>query len=436
MGSGIDMTAFRGEHLPTGCNDKRPPTPSVGDDNMESMSEKTVPKVLRHPGYLHLAASRVLTALASQAMTIAVGWMIYDLTHSAFALGFVGLCQFLPRFILTLVVGQVADRFDRRKIILVCQVVQVVVALAIASAIWQGWITAPLIFAAVTILGAATAFQQPTTVALLPNVVPPSILQQAVATTTSLQQAAFIIGPAAGGLLYGLHPTLPFLISALFLVIASFNIVSIRIERRVPSKEPVTLTSVFAGVAFVRSRPVILGAISLDLFAVLLGGATALMPMFARDILHAGPWGLGFLRAAPGIGALFMAVLLARRPLKTNVGKRMMIACAVFGLATVAFSLSTRTSCSPSSALAFSALPIRSASWFAARWSSSSRPTRCADGSAPSIRFSSAPRTSSENSNPAFWRALSAPSQPVSWAASEPSSWLLSGSRYFRNWCG
>jgi MFS family permease len=341
MGSGIDMTAFRGEHLPTGCNDKRPPTPSVGDDNMESMSEKTVPKVLRHPGYLHLAASRVLTALASQAMTIAVGWMIYDLTHSAFALGFVGLCQFLPRFILTLVVGQVADRFDRRKIILVCQVVQVVVALAIASAIWQGWITAPLIFAAVTILGAATAFQQPTTVALLPNVVPPSILQQAVATTTSLQQAAFIIGPAAGGLLYGLHPTLPFLISALFLAIASFNIVSIHIERRVPSKEPVTLTSVFAGVAFVRSRPVILGAISLDLFAVLLGGATALMPMFARDILHAGPWGLGFLRAAPGIGALFMAVLLARRPLKTNVGKRMMIACAVFGLATVAFSLST-----------------------------------------------------------------------------------------------
>jgi MFS family permease len=301
-----------------------------------------IPKgVLRHPGFLHLAASRVLTALASQAMTVAVGWMIYDMTHSAFALGFVGFCQFLPRFFLTLVVGQVADRFDRRTIVLICQLVQVVVGLAMAWGIWEGWMTPAFIFAAVTVLGAATAFQQPSTVALLPNVVPPSILPQAIATSTSLQQAAFIIGPAAGGLLYGLHPTAPFLVSSLLLAIACINIVSIRMERRVPPKEPVTLTSVFAGVAFVRSRPIILGAISLDLFAVLLGGATALMPMFARDILHAGPWGLGFLRAAPGIGALVMAVLLARYPLKKDVGKRMMIACAVFGIATIGFSLST-----------------------------------------------------------------------------------------------
>jgi MFS family permease len=267
--------------------------------------------------------------------------MIYDLTHSAFALGFVGFCQFLPRFFLTLLVGQVADRFDRRMIVFLCQAVQALVALALVAAIWENAVTAPIIFAAVTVLGCATAFQQPTSTALLPNVVPPSILQQAVATSTSLQQAAFIIGPATGGLLYGIDPMAPFLMAAAFMLIACINILSIRIERRVPAREPITLTSVFAGVAFVRSRPVIIGAISLDLFAVLLGGATALMPMFARDILHAGPWGLGFLRAAPAIGALAMAILLARRPLKTDVGRRMMISCAVFGVATIAFSLSS-----------------------------------------------------------------------------------------------
>ncbi len=306
-----------------------------------SITRQASDSVLRHPGYLHLASSRVLTALATQAMTIAIGWMIYDLTHSAFALGFVGFCQFLPRFVLTLVVGHVADRFDRRVIVFICQAVQALVALGLVWAIWDGWVTSTVIFAAVTVLGSATAFQQPTSTALLPNVVPPSILQQAVATSTSLQQAAFIVGPAAGGLLYGINPMAPFLVSALFMGIACINILSIRIERRAPSREPVTLTSVFAGVAFVRSRPIILGAISLDLFAVLLGGATALMPIFARDILHAGPWGLGFLRAAPAIGALAMAILLARRPLKTNVGRRMMIACAVFGIATIGFSLSS-----------------------------------------------------------------------------------------------
>ena len=308
---------------------------------MDTSHSPAPASLLKHHGYLHLASSRVLTGLATQAMTIAVGWMIYDLTHSAFALGFVGFCQFLPRFFLTLIVGHVADRFDRRFVVLICQVVQGLVALAVVLALWGGWLSAPLVFAAVTVLGAATAFQQPTITALLPNVVPAPMLQQAVATSTSLQQAAFIIGPAAGGLLYGVDPTAPFLFSAVLMVIACINVVSIRIERRVAPKEPVSLNSLFAGVAFVKSRPIILGAISLDLFAVLLGGATALMPMFARDILHAGPWGLGFLRAAPAIGALVMALYLARKPLKRDVGKRMLIACAVFGLATIAFSLSS-----------------------------------------------------------------------------------------------
>ncbi|MCQ1855634.1 MFS transporter [Neorhizobium galegae] len=303
--------------------------------------QPTKQSVLHHPAYLHLAASRVLTALASQAVTIAVSWIIYDMTESAFALGFVGFCQFLPRFFLTLVVGHVADSFDRRMIVLICQLAQAAIAAMLAVAIFEQWITPTLIFVAVTLLGAVNAFQQPSTVALLPNVVPPSLLQQAVATSTSLQQAAFIIGPAAGGLLYGVHPTAPFVISAVLLLVGGVNVALIHVERRVVVREPVTIASVFAGVAFIRSRPVILGAISLDLFAVLLGGATALMPIFARDILHAGPWGLGFLRAAPAIGALGMALLLARRPLKTHVGRRMMVACAVFGVATIVFSLST-----------------------------------------------------------------------------------------------
>ena len=168
------------------------------------------------------------------------------------------------------------------------------------------------------------------------------MLQMAIATSTSMMQTAFIIGPSLGGLLYGVNPIAPFAVSAVLYVIASFNVISIRVERRQPSsREPVTLSSVFAGVSFIKSRPVMMGTISLDLFAVLLGGATALLPMFARDILHAGPWGLGLLRAAPAIGALVMSIWLARRPLQTDVGKKMLFAVFVFGIATIVFALSS-----------------------------------------------------------------------------------------------
>lgn len=270
-----------------------------------------------------------------------MGWMIYDQTHSAFALGLVGFCQFLPMAVLTFVVGHVADRFDRRRIGLVCQLVEAVTALVLAIATWQQWLTPAGILAAVTVLGAVVAFERPTMAALLPNIVPVSMLQKAVATSTSMMQTALIIGPSLGGLLYGLHPVAPFAIAALLFAVASFNVISIRMQWSPAKREPVTLASVFAGVSFIRSRPVMLGTISLDLFAVLLGGATALLPMFARDILHAGPWGLGLLRAAPAIGALAMSIVLARRPLESNVGRKMLAAVAVFGVATIVFSLST-----------------------------------------------------------------------------------------------
>ncbi len=297
--------------------------------------------VLRHPGYLHFAASRVFSSLSFQCVAIAMGWMIYDLTHSAFALALVGLCQFLPMVLLTFAVGHVADRFDRRRIGLACQVIEAAVSLFLAVATWQQWLTPAGILVAVTILGATVAFERPTMAALLPSIVPSGMLQKAVATSTSLMQTALIVGPSLGGLLYGLNPVAPFAIAAVLFAIASFNVISIHMAWTPAKREPVTLASVFAGVSFIKSRPVILGTISLDLFAVLLGGATALLPMFARDILHAGPWGLGLLRVAPAIGALAMSIVLARKPLTDHVGAKMLAAVAVFGVATIVFALST-----------------------------------------------------------------------------------------------
>lgn len=296
--------------------------------------------VLRHPGYLNFAASRVLSSLAFQSMAVAMGWMIYDQTGSAFALGLVGFCQFLPMVILTFVVGQVADRLDRRRIGLVCQVVEGITALVLALTAWQNMLSATGILIAVAILGAAQAFERPTMAALLPTVVPANLLQKSIATTTSMMQTALVIGPSLGGLLYGIDAVAPFALSFGLFLIASINVISIKMERLAPVRQPVTLQSVFAGVSFIRSKPVILGTISLDLFAVLLGGATALLPMFARDILHAGPWGLGLLRASPAIGAVAMSIYLARHPLKTGAGRKMFWAVAIFGVATIVFALS------------------------------------------------------------------------------------------------
>jgi MFS family permease len=304
-------------------------------------SQRQQDSVLRHPGYLSFAASRVFSSLSFQCVAIAMGWMIYDQTHSAFALALVGLCQFLPMVVLTFVVGHVADRFDRRRIGLACQLIEATVSLLLAIATWQQWLTPAGILFAVTIMGATVAFERPTMAALLPSIVPGAMLQRAVATSTSMMQTALIIGPSLGGLLYGVHPVAPFAIAAVLFAVASFNVISIRMEWTPSKRESVTLTSVFAGVSFIKSRPVMLGTISLDLFAVLLGGATALLPMFARDILHAGPWGLGLLRAAPAIGALAMSIVLASRPLTSNVGTKMLAAVAVFGIATIVFSVSS-----------------------------------------------------------------------------------------------
>jgi MFS family permease len=322
------------------------------EESLMDSQQLTQGSILRHRGYISFAASRVFSSLSFQAITVAMGWMIYDQTHSAFMLGLVGFFQFLPMVVLTFVVGQVADRFNRQRIGLICQLIEAATSLVLAVAVWKGWVTPTVILVSVAILGAVTSFERPTMAALLPNVVPASLLPKAVATSTSMMQTAFIIGPSLGGLLYGLSPVAPFIMAAVLFAVASFNVISIVTERQQPSsREPVTLNSVFAGVAFIKGRPLMLGTISLDLFAVLLGGATALLPIFSRDILHAGPLGLGLLRAAPAIGALVMSIVLARRPLQTGVGKKMLIAVAIFGLATIVFSLSSNITLSVCSLL-------------------------------------------------------------------------------------
>jgi MFS family permease len=296
--------------------------------------------LLKHAVFRHFWCARVLSALSFQMVGVALGWQIYALTHSAYALGLVGLAQFLPMFALTLVVGHVADRYDRRVIVATCQAVNGVAALTLALGSWQGWLSTHAIYALAACVGAARAFEQPTIAALLPGLVPREVLQRAMALATSAGQTAQILGPALGGVLYGFGPTTVYACAAAAFLSASTLIATIRVRPQVNPREPVTLRSVFSGIAFIRSQPVILGAISLDLFAVLLGGATALLPLYARDILHVGPQGLGLLRSAPAVGALLGALVLARRPLQRAQGRAMFAAVLVFGVATMVFGVS------------------------------------------------------------------------------------------------
>jgi MFS family permease len=302
--------------------------------------------LLQLRGFRHFLSSRVLSSLAFQGSAVAIGWLVYDRTHNPYDLGFIGLFQFLPMLVLTFVAGHVADHFDRRRIGLIAQLVEAATMVFIALGVWQGWLTVPMIFAAVIVLGSAQAFERPTMAALLPAIVPASILPRGIATSTSVMQTAMVIGPALGGVLYGVGPVAPFAASAAMFLAASYNVISISGLAPVKPRGPVTLTSVFAGVAFIRSKPIMLGTISLDLYAVLLGGATALLPVYARDILQAGPLGLGFLRTAPAAGAVVMSLVLARFPLQRRVGTTMLCAVAIFGLATIVFAFSTNVALS------------------------------------------------------------------------------------------
>ncbi len=289
-------------------------------------------------------------------LAVAVGWQVYALTDSALDLGLVGLVQFLPALLLVLVSGHVADRYDRRTVVRISQTIEAIAVITLAVFSFRGTVTEQLIFALVALVGSARAFEAPTLQALLPGLVPVALLPRAVAASASANQTAVIIGPAAGGLLYVLGPTAVYATSASLFLLASVMVWRIRIERVPPKREPPSLKSIFAGIAFIRSQPAVLGAISLDLFAVLLGGATALLPIYARDILGTGPWGLGLLRSAPALGALSMALYFARRPPDRRVGRTMFAGVATFGLATIVFAVST------SFALSLAALVVLGAS--------------------------------------------------------------------------
>jgi len=297
--------------------------------------------VFRHRDFALFSAVRIADGLAQQMQTVAVGWLVYDVTHSALALGLVGLAGFLPAFTLALVTGHVADRFDRRLIVAACHLLSAAAAGGLLALAWSGGTAAAPIYGVVVLSGIAHAFAGPASQALVPSLVPRGEFAQAVAWNSSFWQGSAIAGPALGGLFYILGPAVVFASAGLLFVLASGLAALIRSRSVEIRCEPISRSSLLAGITFIRSRPVILGAVSLDLFAVLLGGATALLPIFAQEVLLVGVSGLGIMRSMPALGAATMALWLAYQPLTRNAGLRLFAAVAVFGLATISFGFST-----------------------------------------------------------------------------------------------
>jgi MFS family permease len=307
---------------------------------MSSASPARSRALFGHRPFLFYFWARGLSEFSYQIAVVAVGWQVYALTSSAFDLGLVGLVQFIPTAVLVFAAGHAVDRYDRRRVAQMCQMAEGLTAAFLAWGSFAGWLTVPEIFSAVTVLGTATAFESPAAAALLPGVTPDGMVQKGTALSTGVLQLATISGPALGGLAYALAPGAPYTVIAVLWLLAGMLNGAIRLARPVTAKEPPTLAALFAGVSFVRRNPAILGTISLDLFAVLLGGATALLPIYAHDILHTGPWGLGVLRGAPAVGALLMTAVLTRHAIRRRAGMRMFEAVIVFGLATVVFAVS------------------------------------------------------------------------------------------------
>jgi len=296
--------------------------------------------VIRHRPFALFWFSRVLSTLSYHMQGVAVGWQVYALTGSAFYLGLVGLAQFLPMILLTLVVGHAADRYDRRRIAGVCQGVSSVATATLAVGTFGGWLSVERMLALVAVIGAARAFEGPTMSALMPSLVPRDMIPHGSAWLASANQTSQIVGPALGGLLYGVGATVPYTVACVLFVVATLLVSAIP-GATARQRERAPLDSFFSGMLFIREHRILLGVLSLDLFAVLLGGVTALLPIYARDILGTGPWGLGLLRSAPAIGALSMSLTLTQRPLERRVGRTMFGAVVMFGVATIVFGVST-----------------------------------------------------------------------------------------------
>jgi len=284
--------------------------------------------------------ARVLATLAVQMQSVAIGWQVYAITGDALDLGLIGLAQFLPFVVLVLPAGQIADRFDRRTILALCYALEVVCALLLLTFTLAGMHAVTPVFAVLVLFGAARAFAMPASQALTPNLVPREAFGNAVALNSSVFHVATIVGPSLGGLLYVLGPDTVYSTVAGLLVVSVAMMTRVRIPAAVRHTEPASLDTLLEGLRFVRSKPVVLGAISLDLFAVLFGGATALLPAYASDILHTGPEGLGILRTAPAVGAATTAAVLAVFPISRRVGPWMFGGVALFGLSTIVFGIS------------------------------------------------------------------------------------------------
>jgi len=307
---------------------------------MSSLMQADSGSLLKYPSFLLFILARAFSRFSGQIAAVAVGWQIYDLTGSAFDLGMIGLVQFLPTALLVFVAGHAVDRYPRKRVVQICLLVEALTALFLAWGAYTGSLTVAQVFVAMAVLGTSGAFESPAIAALLPLVAPTGSLQRATAISSGFGQLATITGPALGGLAYAVAPALPYGIMLLFCLSGAIAIGAIRLAQPAAVRDAATPADLFGGVRFVRNNPSILGTISLDLFAVLLGGATALLPIYARDILQTGPLGLGLLRAAPAVGALGMTIVLARHAIARRVGMRMFQAVIVFGVATVVFALS------------------------------------------------------------------------------------------------
>jgi MFS family permease len=302
---------------------------------MSLLSSSSGLGVLRNRNLSFYLSARFLGTLAVQMQSVAVGWQVYQITGSLFDLGLIGLAQFAPFLILILWAGHVADRYDRRKIIVLCMLTQLLVSGLLLAFTASGSRVVWPVFAVLVLFGSARAFMMPASQAVLRNLVPDKDFGQAVALGSSTFHVAVIAGPVLGGALYVFGPTVVYMAAAALLLIAALLMASTTSAPQVRSTAPVSWHTLLEGLRFVRSRPIVLGAISLDLFAVLFGGATALLPAYAHDVLHAGPAALGWLRTAPGAGAALCSIALAFAPIRRHVGAWMFGGVAVFGVATL-----------------------------------------------------------------------------------------------------
>ncbi len=293
------------------------------------------------PAFYRLAFARFLSGTAFQMLTVALGWQLYTLTNSPFDLGLVGLVSFFPMLIATPFAGLVADTFDRRRIAAVTTAASAVIVVGLALGTWSGWTGRTHILASVAALAMVRAFEFTTMSALLPLTVPRESLSRATALYSSANQTAVIAGPALGGLLYWLGPWLPYALAAVFFATGCIAISClVTVMEQVRRAEKISIEALSAGLRFIWRTPALLGTMSLDLVAFGLGSAIALLPVVAKDILHVGPLGLGLLRAAPALGAIGMAIWLARFPVRDKAGLKMFGSVAGFGLSMIAFGLS------------------------------------------------------------------------------------------------